>query len=222
MKTYIDDFEKSDAPQFAGKSQEKRRQMAIAAKYAAQKEEVEIEEVAKTNAAHIKRMKKKDIRVNEPHSNFDMDTHKVTLTVSKDGNSEKIKHTLKAKDKHAAVAASQREFYKKGYKVHDAVHKGILGEAVQPLLGSHDSDEAVDMVKTELRALANKAMHLVMSMPAGMHVEPWVQSKLAQAKEMVSSVHDYMIYGDHKEDEQTDTPITFPNMANDSAAGINV
>jgi hypothetical protein len=222
MKTYIDDFEKSDAPQFAGKSQEKRRQMAIAAKYAAQKEEVEIEEVAKTNAAHIKRMKKKDIRVNEPHSNFDMDTHKVTLTVSKDGNSEKIKHTLKAKDKHAAVAASQREFYKKGYKVHDAVHKGILGEAVQPLLGSHDSDEAVDMVKTELRALANKAMHLVMAMPAGMHVEPWVQSKLAQAKEMVSSVHDYMIYGDHKEDEQTDTPITFPNMANDSAAGINV
>jgi len=66
------------------------------------------------------------------------------------------------------------------------------------------------MVKAELRALANKAMHLVMQMPEGMNVEPWVQSKIAQAKEMVSTVHDYMIYGDHEE-EQADTPITFPN-----------
>ena len=32
MKTYIKDFRKSDAPQFKGKSKEKRRQMAIAAK----------------------------------------------------------------------------------------------------------------------------------------------------------------------------------------------
>lgn len=140
MKTWIDDFQKSDNPKFAGKSPEKRRQMAIAARYAAKKEQVE------ENAY-----------------------------------------------------------------------------PVQPLLGSHNSDEAVDMVKTELRALANKAMHLVLAMPEGMHVEPWVQAKLAQAKEMVSSVHDYMIYGDH-ENEQTgpDTPITFPDMANDSAAGINV
>ena len=32
MKKYIEDFEKSDAPQFKGKSKEKRREMAIAAK----------------------------------------------------------------------------------------------------------------------------------------------------------------------------------------------
>ena len=44
IKAYIDDFKKSDAPQFKGKSKEKRRQMAIAAKLEAergpQKEEV--------------------------------------------------------------------------------------------------------------------------------------------------------------------------------------
>ena len=34
MGDYIDDFKKSDAPQFKGKSQEKRREMAIAAKLA--------------------------------------------------------------------------------------------------------------------------------------------------------------------------------------------
>jgi hypothetical protein len=42
MGTVIKDFQKSDAPQFAGKSDEKRREMAIAAKLA--KEEVELEE----------------------------------------------------------------------------------------------------------------------------------------------------------------------------------
>ena len=42
MGDVIKDFQQSDAPQFKGKSQEKRRQMAIAAKMAA--EEVELEE----------------------------------------------------------------------------------------------------------------------------------------------------------------------------------
>lgn len=42
MGDVIKDFQASDAPQFKGKSQEKRRQMAIAAKMAA--EEVELEE----------------------------------------------------------------------------------------------------------------------------------------------------------------------------------
>ena len=242
----------------------------------------QIKEVAKTNAPHIKRMKKKDIRVNEPHSNFDMDTHKVTLTVSKDGNTEKIKHTLKAKDKHAAVAAAQREFHKKGYTIHDAVHKGILGEetlgerhlspaelkkreeiakaiaknnpdmpmakkmaiataqakksvkeAVEPLLQSadiakyktDDTESEIDMVRTELKAIASKVMHMLANMPNDHHIEPWIQSKIAAAKEMIGSVHDYMVYSE-EEDEQADTPLVtpnmYPNMANDSAAGINV
>ena len=103
---------------------------------------------------------------------------------------------------------------------------GSLGGATGVLTQSHDSEEAVDMVKTELRALANKAMHLVMAMPDGMHVEPWVQAKLAQAKEMVSSVHDYMIYGDHKEEDEQTAPdtaaMTFPNMNVDVNSGVNV
>ena len=99
--------------------------------------------------------------------------------------------------------------------------------AVEPLLGGDqpprgDSDEAAEMVKTELKALANKAMHLVMQMPDSMHVEPWCQAKIAQAKSMVNDVHDYMIYGDHEEDEQTDTPITLPNMSVDVNTGQNV
>jgi len=65
-------------------------------------------------------------------------------------------------------------------------------------------------------------MHLLANMPADHHIEPWVQSKIAAAKEMIGSVHDYMIYSEPRENEQMDTPMTFPNMANDNAAGINV
>jgi len=123
------------------------------------------------------------------------------------------------------------------------------GYPVQPLVGGDqpqqprgDSDEAASMVRTELKALANKATHLTMNMPQGMHIEPWIQAKIAQAKEMVSAVHDYMIYGDH-ENESTpdttgggggsaggalvmngpmDTPMTFPNMSVDVNTGQNV
>ena len=89
-----------------------------------------------------------------------------------------------------------------------------------PLLGGDhpprgESEEAIEMVKAELKALANKAMHLVMQMPQGMHVEPWCQSKIAQAKSYISDVHDYMIYGDHKEeDEQVDTPMDMTSASN--------
>ena len=111
------------------------------------------------------------------------------------------------------------------YATATKVAKNMKEDLAQPLVGSAqprgNSDEAADMVKTELRALANKAMHLVMNMPQGMHVEPWVQAKIAQAKEMVSSVHDYMIYGDHKEEDEqatADTPSTFPNYNVDPGA----
>jgi hypothetical protein len=71
-----------------------------------------------------------------------------------------------------------------------------------PLLGS--DDESAEMVKTQLKALANKAMHLMMSITDDIMIEPWVQAKIAVAKDNVSAVHDYMIYGDHdKEEEQT-------------------
>ena len=144
----ISDFVHSDNPKFAGKSKEKRKQMALAAYYAKQ-------------------------------------------------NEEKVQE---------------------------------CGNAVEPLLGGDQpprggSNEAAEMVKSELKALANKAMHLTTQMPDNMHVEPWVQAKIATAKELVSSVHDYMIYGDHDkepENETMDTPITLPNMSVDVNTGQNV
>jgi hypothetical protein len=119
---FIKDFQGSDNPKFAGKSKEKLKQMALAAYYAKQNEEV-----------------KEDLAV--------------------------------------------------------------------PLLGSKDNDESAEMAKTQLRAIANKALHLAMQLGDEQMIEPWVQAKIAVAKDHVTAVHDYMIYGDHskekEEDEQT-------------------
>lgn len=69
---------------------------------------------------------------------------------------------------------------------------------------SHDDrDEETSMVRAELKALADKATALAKSMPSSMHIEPWVQSKIAVAKDQVSAVHDYMMYGDHDDDKKT-------------------
>jgi hypothetical protein len=57
------------------------------------------------------------------------------------------------------------------------------------------SDE-VSMVRTELKAICAKAEDMMNNMSQSMHIEPWVQSKIASAKEMISGVHDYMVYGD--------------------------
>jgi len=101
-----------------------------------------------------------------------------------------------------------------------AYYKKQNEETIQEAVPRGDSDGAEEMVKSELKALANKAMHLAMAMPQGMHVEPWVQAKIAQAKSYVSDVHDYMIFGDHpdEEDEQApaDTPMTFPSSTVDT------
>ena len=98
--------------------------------------------------------------------------------------------------------------------------------AVPLLGGDQKDDESAEMAKAELKAIVNQALTLVKQIPDTMIIEPWVQSKIAQAKVMVNSVHDYMVYGNHdkeEEDEGTmDTPITLPNMSVDVNTGRNV
>ena len=150
-----------------------------------------------------------------------------------------IKDFQKSKDpRFAGKSKAERTKMALGayYSKHPEISKKVAESLAVPLIGSTDDDESAEMAKTELRALANKAMHLVMNIPDSMTIEPWVQSKIAKAKEMISSVHDYMIYGDHAktEDEQTapyDGGIdvssglvrnTVPNFAADVNTGRNV
>lgn len=103
-----------------------------------------------------------------------------------------------------------------------------------PLLGG--DDESAEMAKTQLRAIANKAAHLATQLSDDQVVEPWVQAKIAVAKDNVAAVHDYMIYGNHdkpEEDEQTapyDGGVdmtgaprnTYPSFSADVNTGRNV
>jgi hypothetical protein len=96
---WIGDFVKSDNPKFAGKSKEKRKQMALAAYYAAQRNEsTEYEEfvnldeekqgeVVKTGAKEIKHTNMKDKQddqeIMEPHSGTEqkfIDAHTIRVT----------------------------------------------------------------------------------------------------------------------------------------------
>jgi len=76
-----------------------------------------------------------------------------------------------------------------------------------------------DDAKTVIRALANKAMHLNISMPDYMHTLPWVQEKLDHASKIIGEVHDHLRYGDHTPMETPNTvpgypagPMTGPNL----------
>ena len=116
--------------------------------------------------------------------------------------------------------------------------KKIKEDLAVPLLGGHDdTDEEIDMEKTELKALVNKAAHLLMNMPETMHIEPWIQAKIAVAKDNIGSIHDYLLYGrnhEHEEDEQTApynggidpssgmVPSAYPNFSVDVNTGRNV
>jgi hypothetical protein len=62
--------------------------------------------------------------------------------------------------------------------------------------GYDDTPEEVSMVRTELKAIIADAQGLLDNMSTDMHIEPWVQSKIAVAKSMINGVHDYMLFSD--------------------------
>lgn len=91
-------------------------------------------------------------------------------------------------------------------KAHD-IAKSVANESLAvPLIGSTDDDESAEMAKTQLRALANKALDLAMRLSDDAVVEPWVQSKIAVAKDQVTSVHDYMVYGNNGAKKEQTAP----------------
>lgn len=140
----------------------------------------------------------------QKHVKFDNgETHQVDMS-----------HAKKALEKHDSMhrAADKLAFAKKLSSSHASLKKAINE--------NYNDDESAEMAKTQLKAMAAKAAALEAALSDDQIIEPWVQSKLAVAKQMITDVHDYMMHGDHeKENEQTgpDSPMTFPNMNVDVA-----
>lgn len=87
---YIKDFQKSDAPQFAGKSQEKRRVMGIAAFLQAQKgvkEEVETEEEITEEV---------DTTLLELYAQLDEDNQSIMVQMIDEGRKDELYQFLEA------------------------------------------------------------------------------------------------------------------------------
>lgn len=231
----ISDFEKSDNPKFAGKSKEKRKQMALGAYYGMHpekskkaNEEVDLDEAAITgnegHGYHGNVKAKDDAERAKKYSAMHTKTKKLAgsaghLRDAKHPN-KMVKHFLDSPHgRHVADDPSDKNIssrfghFKKTYKPHH------FDESLAfPFLeGGADSDESAEMTKAELKALADKAMELVEQIPDSMTIEPWVQAKIAQAKAYVTDVHDYMLYGSHdkdKEDEQVDQPMDITTASN--------
>lgn len=149
---WISDFVHSDAPQFAGKSTEKRKQMALAAYYSAQKnesteydsflsEEGNPAPLIGQGAKEIKHANMKDKQddqdVMEPHSEGEqgfIDDHSVLVTdePNKDGTpngADKTKRAAEPKGKGPATYDAKEKLGKQG-AVKEAVFKTAAGEEI--------------------------------------------------------------------------------------------
>jgi len=148
------------------------------------------------------------------------------VLTKKDPASTWIRDFIKSKDpKFAGKSKKERQRMALGAYYAKQRNESVEEDLAVPLLGGDDHDESAEMAKAQLKALAAKANALADQLSDDLMIEPWVQSKIAVAKDYVTSVHDYMIYGEHdKNNEQTgpDTPMTFPNMSVDVNTGRNV
>jgi hypothetical protein len=150
---WISDFVHSDNPKFAGKSKEKRKQMALGAYYAAQrKESTDYEsflvldeavqgDIVKMDAKEIKHANMKDkqdeAEVMEPHSEGEqgfLDAHSVLVTdePNKDGTpngGDKAKRAEGPKGKGPGSYDAKEKLGKQG-EVKEAVYKTAAGEEI--------------------------------------------------------------------------------------------
>lgn len=137
MGDVIKDFQASDAPQFKGKSQEKRRQMAIAAKMAA--EEVELEEGRmKEIAMDMETLGDKEFKAKHRKSKQDM----------KDAlKSEELKgdqHKIDA-NKNGKIDGHDFKLLRSKKKVEEEVEE--LDELSKATLASYAGKAAADFAK---------------------------------------------------------------------------
>jgi hypothetical protein len=204
-KEIIDDFENSDDPKFAGKSKEERRRMALGAYYSMHPE--------KSKKTNKETLDEQLVHVDDG-SKYGSEPHPKDMKHVMDGmrkfNGTFHSHTDKGGLFNFDNKTDANHFVS---HVRACPHKSMNAVLTEetldedlavPLLGGTDGDESAEMAKTQLRALANKALHLAMQLGDEQVVEPWVQAKIAVAKDHVTAVHDYMIYGDHSKDKEED------------------
>lgn len=152
-----------------------------------------------------------------------VDKHKIEKTADANGNDDDV---FNGSDiEHVQKDPKEK---KHGYKNPQDKKASFKPAGASVKEGFEDYEG--EMARTQLRALANKAMSLSLMMKDdNAELEAWLQSKIAQAKQMIDSVHDYLVYstpspigsGNNSMDERRKSagPLnTIPSKNLDSAA----
>lgn len=123
---------------------------------------------------------------------------------------------------------------KAGKTLRELTRKKVNESLAFPLLGGDSDDESAEMAKTQLKAIAAKAMQLANNLSDDEVIEPWVQSKIAVAKDKITAVHDYLMYGNSEKNQEQTAPYaggidvssaprnTYPSFSVDVNTGRNV
>ena len=148
MGDVVDDFKKSDAPQFQGKSTAKRRQMAIAAKLQANEEQ------------------KQDLKLSAVSEGIDQKVLKTFKSMLKDGEEDSVRLLLQGMPKHTKKIYMSRlgikenntvDIRTKAYK--ETVDRLNKSKSLEVPPVNEDNDSHYKMTYTK-RSAKDNALHL--------------------------------------------------------------
>lgn len=208
---WIHDFVHSDNPKFEGKSKDKRKQMALAAYYAKQRnEEVEMQEQAPVapvpdrkyikGTPENKAYKASKKPINGHPTNVKEGTMKSfkEMVQSLDEKSEQAKQNKTMKN---MMDASRGARYKLNNPVPpaDPEHKTAQAhnKAIGRALRNEAKDESEygyegDMAMTQLKTMCRHAEEFMGMLKPDTDLPEWVQSKITLATDYIQTAHDYM------------------------------
>ena len=167
---WIDDFQASSAPQFAGKNAEERRKMAIAAKLAADKAAGKTEEVEE-GTYHDSGWKKSSGQ-------------------RKDSSGNVIKNFAKHLAKKGAAENDPNRKLRSDEK---KVNGQIKREDVQEGNDDREYGYEGEMAITQLKTIMRHADHLMEMLKPETDLPEWVQSKITLSTDYMQTAHDYMM-----------------------------
>ena len=217
MGDVIKDFRSSDAPQFKGKSDKKKREMAIAAKLQADrdmKEEVELEEGVYSSdverafpggkASGVKThpiaptIDKKYIKGTPEHKAYKATKKPINgMPTNEEADKKKEDDLPFTPDKPKNPSAKAGKF---GIGPSTAKHLAKMGMqlAMKKKAMKEEKDEQEygyegAMAITQLKTMIRHADHMMGMMEEDTDLPEWVQSKITLATDYVQTAHDYLM-----------------------------
>jgi hypothetical protein len=238
MEKYIKDFEKSDAPQFKGKSKDKRVQMAVAAKLQAMgkkmEEGSELTEKKGTLCGRCGHVHVKGTPCPRPFKEGSEITSKYNDAEQLKGGQKKLPDSLQkaiidkvvGKLKEAGPMspedkkATDLEIQAQKAKIAAAQHRISNLQKGDALTEGMHADYEGKMAKAQLISIVKNAKDLFDSMDDNTQLKSWIQSKLSKAEDYISSVRTYL----DGESLSTTTPLVHDGqpVRDDEGAALNI